>query len=137
MVPAVEMTDELVEMNSREMTSWKFRVSFEDQRLRACLRYCLALSGVRRPETVIRTEPVRYFLSDSFSWRKLRKRFFRVREDGLGLIPVFDRVLLSQDTEEWEPPPPYGAEVWDVVAPGYSRPFPVKDELPGGKCGAW
>jgi len=138
MVPAKLMTDELVEMNNREMASWKFRISFEDQRLRACLRYCLALSGVRQPKTVIRVEPVRYFLSDDFSWRRLRKRFFRVREEGLGLIPVFDRVLLSQDTEEWEPPPPYGAEVWDFVAvPGISRPLQVDDEKPRQKCGAW
>jgi hypothetical protein len=128
MVPAVEMTDELVEMNNREMASWKFRVMFEDRRVSANLRYCLALSRVRQPLMVIRTDPVRYFLSDEFSWRRLRKRFFRVREEALGLIPVFDRVLQSQDTEEWEPLPPYGAEEWGGGgAEDFTRPLPAED----------
>lgn len=141
MVPAIEMTEELVELNNREMASWKFRVDFVDSRFRAGLRYCLALSRVRQPLTVVRIEPVRYFLSDDFSWRRLRKRFFRSREDGKGLIPVFDRVLQSQNTEEWEPPPPYGAEVegmsWgacpDRSDPPFGGDWSDKERL----CGAW
>ncbi|QNN89181.1 putative RNA dependent RNA polymerase [Oidiodendron maius ourmia-like virus 1] len=137
MVPAVEMSDELVELNNREMASWKFRVSFENLRLRASLRYCLALSRVRQPEICIPTRTTRSFLSDNFSWRRLRKRFFRPREGALGLIPVFDRVLLSQNTEDWEPPPPYGLEEWGGGdARDFSRPLPADDEKPERKKGA-
>jgi hypothetical protein len=112
LVPASEMSLELRDLNSREMSSWKFSVDFQDLRVKAALRYCLSLSGVRQPRVSVPTVFQFSSLSSDFSWRRLRKRFFRPRERGGELIPVFDRVLLSQDVRDWEAPPPYGAEVW-------------------------
>jgi hypothetical protein len=110
MIESDRVSPELKLLNDRQMASWKFSVDFSESRVRAALRYCLQLSQVRRP--CPRISNPRYFLTDVFSWRKVRrKRFFRPLVRHSGVIPVFDCVLLSQETHDWELPPTYQQSV--------------------------
>lgn len=113
LVPDDSMTSELKVLNAREMASWKFGVEYASLLETATIRYCIAMSMIRRPEDPATwVYPTFRELTEDFSWRRLRKRFFRPREKGGGkLIPVLIRVLQSQYTEDMGPPPPYGQEM--------------------------
>lgn len=114
-VPEEALSPELRLVSDRQMASWKFSVDFSECRTRAALRYCLQLSSVRQP--VVDYSVPRILLSDSFSWRTIRRRrFFRPVFRGLRGVPVFDHVLLSQDACDWELPPPYSGLEQEVVA---------------------
>jgi hypothetical protein len=106
------LSRELEQVNNFQMASWKFSVDFQECRSRASLRYCLSLSEARRPVVSFSEDRRKYFLSDNFSWRSVRrKRFFRpVFEVSRG-VPVFLSVLQSQLTLDYELPPSYDESV--------------------------
>lgn len=106
MVASEFMEGEFLKLCQREMASWKFSVPFLELRDAAALRYCIRCSLVRRNDDSASPGRWRY-LTDDFSWRKLRKRFFRPREASRGLVPMFDSLMLSQDYSDYEIPPPY------------------------------
>lgn len=127
------LSDELRQQNNREMASWKFRQDFQDLRCRAALRYCLALSAVRPWRERIPTIPRWKDLTPSFSWRRLRKRYFRPRDGVSKMVPVFDSVLQSQDVDNtWSILPPYSEceEEQDQAWPAELDPW---FKLPGDK----
>jgi len=109
MVAEERLGPELRLLNDRQMASWKFTVDYRETRVRSAIRYCLQLSSIRRPMTSIRSQPLRSFLTDDFSWRRVRrKRFFRPLFGGEKEIPVFDGVLQSQEVpSDWEILPTY------------------------------
>jgi len=132
MVPPSLLTSELEEVNNREMAAWKFSVDFQDTRVRSAIRYCLSMSGVRRPVVSYVEDRRKIFLSQGFSWRSIRrKRFFRpICEVSRG-SPVFLSVLQSQLTQDWETLPPYREKEYDVgVADGDMKKtyYEVKEE---------
>lgn len=125
MIPEDELGPELRLLNDREMASWKFSVDFQSLRSQTGIRYCLQLSDIRRPE--VSFSACKWsLLTDDFSWRGVRRgRFFRPTR-GKKEVPVFDNVLLSQVTLDWE------------LLPSYSETIEERSDGPsvfgGGKC---
>lgn len=120
MVPEEALSPELKLVNDREMASWKFSVDFVNLRSQSAIRYCLQLSDIRRPE-IDYSSPKWRTLTDSFSWRAIRRRrFFRPSCGRVRVVPVFDNVLLSQVTSDWELPPTY-EEVIEGLCPGDTK----------------
>jgi len=118
-LPEEETTEEIRHAAARETAAWKFTMDFVDCRVRAALRYCLALSAVRRVEPVC--GPVRSlsFRGSQFSGARLsdvnrrrrleREAFAQPREVGVRSVAIPDRLLFDQDSlrRESEPPPAY------------------------------
>lgn len=130
LVPEAALSDELKLLNDREMASWKFSIDYQECRTRAALRYCLALSSVRRP-VIDYSGPRWRELTDDFSWRRIRrKRFYRPLVDGEKMIPVFDSVLQTQSTESWINPPTYTESVgeFEVVVASNVEKSPSADK---------
>lgn len=130
MVEEGRLDDELRSLSVREMAAWKFSLEYSECRARSVVRYCLALSRVRQPEVsipLVRHLAPQSFsrLSDDFSWRLMRKRYFRPLSGDVRMVPVFDRVLLTQDARDWEPPPPYGEESWGCSEACVVRSVPI------------
>jgi len=116
-------------LRNREMASVKFSLSFQDLTEKAGLRYALALSMIRRPDTgeeAARRALLRSRLTvGEFSWRAVRKRYFRPSFSEWRLVPVPSSILDTQCIDAWAdgvPPPPYSVE---IVSP---EVVDVKDE---------
>jgi len=118
-LPEEETTAEIRQMAARETAAWKFTLDFSCCRVKAALRYCLALSSIRRVEPVC--GPVRSvtFRGSQFSGARLsdvnrrrrleREAFEQPREVGVRSVAIPDRLLFDQDSllRESEPPPAY------------------------------
>nr|QAB47442.1 putative RNA-dependent RNA polymerase [Combu positive-strand RNA mycovirus] len=102
MVKKDAMTEEIAVASSREMASWKWQTPFTSLLETAALQYALSLSSIRRPTGPqwgsITANEVRWggsLLSPpSFSWRRLRARYFRDFNTEKTVM-VSDRVLLT------------------------------------------
>jgi hypothetical protein len=109
-VPRGSLTDELRDLGARQMTAWRWEHEFES--VSAVLQYCLALSRVRSPRSVLSTvgeslRPVGFGALSAPTYRALRGRFFRPLSRSLGEI-VFSEVLQTQELGDYCPLPTYG-----------------------------
>lgn len=121
-VPEAEVTEELRAEAARETCAWKFSKDFVECRVKSALRYCLAMSAVRRNEPVCGVVRAVSFAGafwpgarrtevESRRRRQEREAFALPRESGVRSVAIPDRLLGDQSLMIWEsgPPPAYGA----------------------------
>jgi len=112
-VPRDEVGEELSRVSALETTSWKFSLSYEWCKWKAALRYCLALSAVRRPLVVsgaVFSRP-----SQAAFWpggrltggrAQMKEAFLKKREVGVRSVAVPYRLVLDQSWQGHLPPYP-------------------------------
>lgn len=115
-VPEEAVSSELSILNARETASWKFGLTFQNDRERSVLRYFLELSSVRRvePQFACREGGWRSRLTPETKNAR-RQRLVSwfsqpVPQEGKRLA-LMDSLILSTQSEEFDCPPSYSESV--------------------------